>query len=198
MKRKTVRSLLLLAAVVAISACSPPPPSPSRASGSPTSAARSSTAYDPHSPYIENDPYSTSIDVKTKAALRDTVELTQLYALRGRVDRETGRTLALVQWSAVYTRHTWHFYFKASNDRGQSYDFREVNREVRACPNRCVYAETYNIFIPLADLQRGATDGIRFKIYARSGDSAVVELPASLIVQFNEKLAEAQKMRTKS
>lgn len=189
-----MRVLLLLAVAVALSACSPPPPNSSGASN----AAQPSRATDPHSPYIENDPYSTSIDVKTKTALRDTVELTQLYTLRGRVDRETGLTLALIQWSAVYTRRTWHFYFKASNDRGQSYDLREVNREVRACPDRCVYAETYNIFIPLADLQRGATDGIRFKIYARSGDSVIVELPASLIVQFNEKLAEAQKMRTKS
>ncbi|MCA0246374.1 MAG: hypothetical protein LCH93_07125 [Proteobacteria bacterium] len=194
-----MRLLLLLAVAVAISACSPPPPSPSRASGSPTSTARSSDTYDPHSPHIESDPYSTTIDVKTKSATRKGTEVTEVYGLYSKTLRKGNATRVYVQWSAIYSDRTWHIYNRASNDKGQSYDFQEVERDVGSCRSqRCVYRETYNIIIPLADLKRGATDGIRFKIYARSGDSAVVELPASLIVQFNEKFAEAQKMRAGS
>lgn len=195
-----MRSLLLLAAAVALSACSPPPPRPAPGTTAAISdAAEPSLAPDPHSPRIENDPYSISIDITTDSATRRSGDLSQVYNLLSKTHRKGDVTLVYVQWSAIYTARTWRFYNRASNDKGQSYDFRQVNRDVAGCPSsRCVYNETYNIIIPPADLRRGATEGIRFKIYARNGGDVLVEIPASLVAQFNEKLAEVRKMRAGS
>lgn len=195
-----MRLLLLLAVAVALSACSPPPPRLAAVSATATSdAAEPPLAPDPHSPTIENDPYSISIDITTESATRRSPDLSQVYNLLSKTHRKGDVTLAYVQWSAIYTDRTWRFYNRASNDKGQSYDFREVARDVHRCSSsRCLYNETYNIVIPPADLRRGATEGIRFKIYARNGGDVLVEIPASLVSQFNKELAEVRKIRAGS
>lgn len=192
----------LFAATVALSACSPPPPDSAVVPAAAAGAARSSDAPDPHSPSIRNDPDSISIDVVTEPATRKSAGSTgldEVYLLLSKTHRKGDATLVYVQWTAIYAAPASRSYNRASSDNARPYDFQELDRKVGHCGSSgCVYGETYNITIPPADLKRGASEGIRFKIYARNGDDVVVQLPASLIAQFNEKLAEVQKMRTKS
>jgi hypothetical protein len=72
-----------------------------------------------------------------------------------------------------------------------------VTRDVSSCSRYtgCIYNETYNIYIPSADMQAGATSGVSFKIYSRGGLERVIDLPPDLIADFNAKMAEAAKMR---
>lgn len=200
MKKEDMHPLaILFAAAVALSACSPPPPNSAAVPAAAASAARPSDASDPHSPSIRNDPDSISIDVVTKPATRKSAGLDEVYLLLSKTHRKGDATLVYVQWTAVYAAHASRSYNRASGDNVRSYDFQELDRKVGHCGSSgCVYGETYNITIPPADLKRGASEGIRLKIYARNGDEVVVQLPASLIAEFNAKLAEVQKMRTKS
>jgi len=46
-------------------------------------------------------------------------------------------------------------------------------------------------------MQAGARDGVSFKIYGKSGQERIIDLPANLIANFNEKMVEAAKTRGK-
>jgi hypothetical protein len=173
------------------------------AGGAPTSYSpnsASSSTYEqsqPYTPTIENDPYSPTIDVTTKAGQTGQagpgIQISVLFA---KIDKKSGAVVTGVQWGEVYIDSEWRFYSRASSSKGQAYTFSRVDNKVSKCSSgTCVYSETDNIMIPAADHKSGAVDGISFKIYGRKGDERVVALPATLIEEFNAKVAEAVKMR---
>lgn len=152
---------------------------------------------DPTAPSIKNDRYSPTIDVKTEGGERGAHPTgVELYGLYAKIDRSTGKVTAYVQWSDVYTDRAWRFYNRASNDKGQRYDFDKVDRSVSSCSyGTCVYAETYNIQIPQVDIRAGARNGVNFKIFSQTGQERVIQLSAELLREFVGKLDEAQKVR---
>ncbi len=153
----------------------------------------------PYDPTIGFDSYSPTIDVRTEAGQRGQapygIEVLGLYA---KINKSTGATVAYLQWSEAYTDSNWRFYNRASTDKAKPLSFDQVDRTVGRCgAGTCVYSETYNIMLPLADLEAGTTDGLRLKIYGKSGEERIVVLPGFTIRPFMAKVAEAQAMRAK-
>lgn len=156
------------------------------------------TSANPSSASIKNDNYSPTIDVQTEVVKRGAPPNTEVYLLYGKIDRSSGKATAFVQWGEVYADKGWRFYSRASNSKGQSYELAQVSRNVSSCSRSgCVYSETYNIYLPQGDLRAGSKEGISFKIFGKNGDERIVSLSPSLIAEFNEKMAEAAKMRGK-
>ena len=154
---------------------------------------------DPSSPTIKNDNYSPSIEVNTEPGERGAPPNIEIFGLFGKVERSSGKATAYVQWNELYIDKEWRFYTRASSSKGQPYQFNQVGRDVSKCDRYtgCIYSETYNIYLPPSDLRGGANEGISFKIYSKNGQERVVRLSPSLVTEFNEKMAEAAKMRGK-
>lgn len=158
---------------------------------------------DPQSPTIKNDPYSPTIKVVTEPGTHRNNLGSEHHALNAMVSRSDGSAIAYVELEVHHTysaRASALPPLRASNDRAQPYRVVELTPSwYCGRPDECDVQQIYRIQIPFADLKRGATEGIRFKVYGLSRNKdRIIEIPASLVVQFNEKLAEAQKMRSKS
>jgi hypothetical protein len=169
----------------------------------PSSAAPSYRDYPPTGPSIVNDSYSPTIKVKTESGQRGgpASSGTEIYGLYATVDRKSGAVVSYVQWGEVYGDRSWRFYSRASTDKAEPLSVDQVDRSVGRCfPNlgECTYSEVYNIKIPEKLMKAGAADGIRFKIYGRNGDERIVMIPAMTVAPFNEKVAEAVKLRSAS
>lgn len=195
-----MRSIATIAAAFAaltLAGCAPPPPSFIR-----DGAYVASTEYratDLAAPTIKNDSYSPNIQVRATGGERGSPgqgKGIELWGLFANINKQTGATVTYVQWSDAYWDSSWRFYSRASTNKGQSLSFDTVDRTVSKCSSSgCIYSETYNIMMPAAELRSGAKDGVNFKIYGKNGDERVITIPAEIVSQFNEKVAEAQKMR---
>lgn len=179
-----------------LAACGSPEYTSSSTGGSSPTAYR---AIDVSAPTIKNDTYSPDIKVKTGEAERGAAGYgrgTEAWALFANVNKQSGAVVTYVQWVEVYWDKEWRFFSRASTNKGQPLSFDKVDRSVSRCSSgSCIYSETYNIMMPAAELRSGAKDGISFKIYSKSGAERIINIPAEIVAQFNEKVAEAQKMR---
>lgn len=154
---------------------------------------------DPQSPTIRNDPYSPTLKVVTEPGTHRNNLGREHHSLDAMVSRNDGSAIAYVELEVHRTRSAWASALpplRASNDRAQNYRVVEAPPSwYCGRPDECDVRQLYRIQIPFADLKRGATEGIRFKVYGLSSNKdRIIEIPASLIVQFNEKLAEARKL----
>jgi hypothetical protein len=154
---------------------------------------------EPYNPWIKEDAYSPAIQVATNEGERGGGYNVERYALFGLIDRKSGAARTYVQWAEIYVDKAWRFYYRASNNRGEPYEFKQVSRDVGSCSpySGCVYTEMYNVYIPAQDMKAGMNDGISFKIFGKSGEERIINLSAGLVAAFNEKMAEAAKMRGK-
>lgn len=194
-----MRSIATIAALAAatLAACAPPPSSYSGSTySSPSAGFRAS---DLSAPTIKDDSYSPNIQVRATGGERGSPgegQGIELWGLFANINKQSGAVVTYVQWSDAYWDKEWRFYSRASTNKGQQLSFDTVDRTVSKCSyGTCIYAETYNIMMPAAELRSGAKDGISFKIYSKTGVERVITIPAEIVAQFNEKVSEAQKMR---
>jgi hypothetical protein len=190
----SMRSAVAALACLAASGCYDP--------GSTYAGGGSSSSYtsqEPYSPWIIEDAYSPAIKVATNAGERGGGYNVEKYALFGLIDRKSGAARTYVQWAEIYVDKGWRFYYRASNDKGEPYEFSQVARDVGNCSpySGCVHTETYNIYIPARDMKAGAKDGISFKIFGKDGSERIINLNADLVAAFDEKMIDAAKMRAK-
>ena len=186
-----IASLVLL-----LTLCGCAQPDPYRPYNAPSTPSYAGTPPPPTVPMnasIKSDPYSPTINVETDVA-ETKGNGTQIFALAGQIDRKTRERTVFVQWGEVYSARAWRFYSRASDDTGTPLRFLQVSRKVSSCPGgTCIYNETYNVYLTPAMIQRGASQGISFKVYSRNGDERIVNIPASTVAEFNSKMAEAAK-----
>jgi len=151
------------------------------------------------SPEIRTDKYSPTIDVVTKLAEKKRGPGdAEMYALVGKLDKETGEVRFYVEWAVVYTASSWRAYQGASDSNATPLVLRQVGRNVTGCRAKCVYTEAYHVDFGINQMADALEKGLDFKLYAKDGDHRIVQIPADLVQQFMKKMAEAQKMRPAS
>jgi hypothetical protein len=112
--------------------------------------------------------------------------------LLGRIDRTTGQTVTLLQFTISYETRGRHNYDTARSSRAEALQLQSLERKSR-CPiggdRDCTYVETLQVTIPESSLRQAGADGYTVKIYARGGlyERAIL-VPRPLIANLLAKL----------
>ncbi|MEG0082640.1 MAG: hypothetical protein RR775_12170 [Massilia sp.] len=77
----------------------------------------------------------------------------------------------------------WRFYNSAYDSNGNKLSFQSIDRSVLSCRRGCTYSEHLAINVSKKYLQDNGSDGIRFKISGKAGET-VKFVPAAFIKGF--------------
>lgn len=87
----------------------------------------------------------------------------------------------------------WRFYQSATNDRAEAVGMTLISRDPIDCKSTgCSFSETVGIKLSEADLKRGAKQGLKYQLSAKSGDKTVIEVPANVVEGYLSGLALAK------
>jgi hypothetical protein len=105
------------------------------------------------------------------------------YFLRSFVDNETGAATHQLYVRTTYHGTDWDTWYRANSDEGRSLEFTSLEQDVEGCGGwkNCVYTEQFGITVSDAYMRERAGIGGSVKVYARSGNEAVLTLPPNYI-----------------
>lgn len=137
------------------------------------------------SPVVKNDSYSEETQIlgisKRSKAEGGGIGGTSInYFLRSFINKNDSTTLHQVYIQSVYVGSDWNFYQRASLEGGKNLELLEIGRDVSCSSYVCTYEETVAATIP-NDILEESTSGLSLKVYAKSGNSFIVNLTAEQI-----------------
>jgi len=111
--------------------------------------------------------------------------------LIGHVEKKDGAKSFGVQVVLNYDEDIRRQFQSARNNKAQELKFIPIQRIRSACSHRtgsCLFKEIVKVLIPEQDLRTAGPEGYPIKLFARSGDTAVVNIPKPVIVSLLQKV----------
>jgi hypothetical protein len=103
------------------------------------------------------------------------------HHVRSWIDRDTGIGQHQLYVNILYGDGR-RGYDRAANDDAQDMPVTRISFEKdRGCKGICSYSETIGIDLPESLMEAKAANGFKIKLYAHSGDSLILDIPASEI-----------------
>lgn len=137
-------------------------------------------------PYRE---YTSGLYTETGALLSK--EAVRANVLVGRVDKTTGGKQFAVQVLLHYSEDRRRKFESARNSRAEALQLVQIERVRKNCDKKldlCSFSEFVNILIPEPGLRGAGANGYPIKLFARSGDSTVVDIPKAVIASLLAKV----------
>jgi hypothetical protein len=104
------------------------------------------------------------------------------HHIRSWVDRDNGIAQHQLYVNILYG-DARRGYDRAANDDAQDMPVTRISFEKdRGCKGICSYSETIGIDLPESLMETKAASGFQIKLYAHSGDSLVLDIPAAEII----------------
>jgi hypothetical protein len=133
---------------------------------------------------VDDDKFKSAIEYHSGVAKIGDLGDTVLWTLVAQKEKTTGATRYYVQWTNIYSSREWRFYSYANNDAAANLEMIPLGRNVHSCYSNlhtCLYDETYNIYFSKAEIEKGKSAGLAFKIFAKDGSSKVTTVPSTLV-----------------
>lgn len=98
-----------------------------------------------------------------------------LFNIRSWVEKKSGRVTHQL-YAELHYAGQWHFYQTANDDRAKPLELSKIDAHVVDCSGYCSYVETVGVDLGDSQLREASETGYSVKIYAKSGDTAVMTL----------------------
>lgn len=146
---------------------------------------------------IVNDKYSTTLDVRTRGVEKKiSPSESEIFGLIAAMDKKTGQVAWYVQWAIFYKSRTWRKYQTATDSHGEALSLAQGLRKPFGCgAGGCTLTEVYDVYFSEEQIGEAALKGIDFKISSNEGDGKIVQIPATVVQAYIDKVAEADKLR---
>jgi hypothetical protein len=131
---------------------------------------------------IESDRFSKRITFEGSTFGKHSLLGTNYFHhVRSWVDRDTGIARHQLYVNILYA-DARRGYDRAANDDAQDMSVTRIGFEKdRGCKGMCSYSETIGIDLPESLMEAKAANGLQIKLYAHSGDSLILDIPAAEI-----------------
>lgn len=109
---------------------------------------------------------------------------TRANVLIGRVDKTTGVKKFAVQVLLHYSEDRRRKFESARSSRAEPLQLVKVEQARKNCVKRldsCAFSEIVDVAIPEAGLRGAGVEGYPIKLFARSGDTAIIDIPRPVI-----------------
>lgn len=111
--------------------------------------------------------------------------------LIGHVEKKNGAKSFGVQVVLNYDEDIRRQFQSARNNKAEDLKFIPIERIRSACSHRtgsCLFKEIVKVLIPEQDLRAAGPEGYPIKLFARSGDTTVINIPKPVIVSLLQKV----------
>lgn len=99
----------------------------------------------------------------------------RMYRIRTWLDRETQTSKHQLYVDIGYIGD-WRFYDRAADDDAHQLDVVQIATNVGSCRGGCSLSETVGVTLPEGTLRAKAATGFQIKLFAKSGDSLVLDI----------------------
>jgi hypothetical protein len=109
---------------------------------------------------------------------------TRANILIGRVDKSTGVKKFAVQVLLHYSEDRRRKFESARSGRGETLQLVKIEQVRKNCVKRldtCTFSEIVDVVIPESGLRSAGVEGYPIKLFARSGATAVIDIPKPVI-----------------
>jgi hypothetical protein len=130
---------------------------------------------------VEDDKFSKTLSY---AGLREWINpfggTARNWMLRTWIDKET-RNVTHQLYVEISYSGSWRFYQSANNEQAISLPFIPINRSVGSCFAGCSFTEIVGVELSDELLREKALTGFQVKLFAKSGDSLVIDVTRAQI-----------------
>ncbi len=150
------------------------------------SASEIKTSDDQFLPYRE---YTSGLIKETGGLLSQ--DGTRANVLIGRVDKKTGSKKFAVQVLLHYSEDRRRKFESARSSSAEPLQLVKIEKSRKNCVKRldtCTFSEIVDVVIPEAGLRGAGANGYPIKLFARSGDTSIIDIPKPVIASLLAKI----------
>ncbi len=116
---------------------------------------------------------------------------TRANVLIGRIDKETGSKKFAVQVLLHYSEDRRRKFKSARSSSAEPLQFVRIEQVRKNCVKRlntCTFSEIVDVVLPESGLRGAGANGYPIKLFARSGDTSIIDIPRPVITSLLAKV----------
>lgn len=130
---------------------------------------------------VEDDKFSKSLHyVGLQELINPLGGTARRWAIRTWIDKDTKEVTHQLYVIISYF-YEWRFYESAADDMANGLHFVSIDRELNGCQGMCSFTETVGVDLTDYTLREKALTGFQVKLFAKSGDSLVIDVTPAQI-----------------